>query len=57
MDKLRRQVIENKKKGEGVIIAAGMAECNPENDNFVSDIFERADKEMCEDKKKLKALE
>ena len=57
MDKLRRQVIENKKKGEGVIIAAGMAECNPENDNFVSDIFERADKEMYEDKKKLKALE
>lgn len=57
MDKLRRQVIENKKKGEGVIIAAGMAEYNPENDNFVSDIFERADKEMYEDKKKLKALE
>ena len=57
MDKLRRQVLENKKKGEGVIIAAGMAEYNPENDNFVSDIFERADKEMCEDKKKLKALE
>ena len=57
MDKLRRQVLENKKKGEGVIIAAGMAEYNPENDNFVSDIFERADKEMYEDKKKLKALE
>ena len=57
MDKLRRQVIENKKKGEGVIIAAGMAEYNPENDNFVSDIFERADKEMYEDKKKLKTLE
>lgn len=57
MDKLRRQVLENKKKGEGVIMAAGMAEYNPENDNFVSDIFERADKEMYEDKKKLKALE
>ena len=56
MDNLRRHVLENKKKGEGVIIASGIAEYNPKIDNFVSDIFERADKEMYEDKKKLKAM-
>ncbi|MCR5289753.1 MAG: GGDEF domain-containing protein [Treponema sp.] len=54
MDKLRSQSIENKKAGTGVVLAAGMAEYNPEKDTLVSDIFERADKEMYEDKKKLK---
>ena len=33
-----------------------MSKYNPENDNFVSDIFERADKEMYEDKKKRHSL-
>ncbi len=35
--------------------AAGMSEYNPQSDNFVSDIFERADKEMYEDKQRLKS--
>lgn len=55
MEKLRSQVLENKKANSGVILAAGMSEYNPETDSFVSEIFERADKEMYEDKKKLKA--
>lgn len=55
MDKLRGQVLENKKAGSGVILASGMSEYNPESDRFVSDIFERADKEMYENKQKLKA--
>ena len=54
MDRLRSQVLENKKAGTGVILASGMAEYNPESDSFVSDIFERADKEMYEDKQRLK---
>ena len=54
MDKLRTRVLENKNTGTGVILASGMSEYMPESDNFVSDIFERADKEMYENKKNLK---
>ena len=57
MEKLHSRVLENKKRGVGVILATGMAEYNPESDSLVSEIFERADKEMYEDKKKLKALD
>ena len=46
---------ENKNAGSGVILASGMSEYNLESDRFVSDIFERADKEMYENKQKLKA--
>lgn len=54
MEKLRGQVLENKRMGTGVILASGMSEYRPESDNFVSDIFERADKEMYENKQRLK---
>ncbi len=54
MDKLRGQVLENKKSGEGVVLATGMAAYNPESDSLVSEIFERADKEMYENKQSLK---
>ena len=56
MDKLRSQILENKKMGAGVILASGMSEYKPESDTLVSDIFERADKEMYEDKQRLKAM-
>ena len=56
MDQLRKQVLENTKNGCGVILASGMSEYNGETDRSVSEIFERADKEMYEDKKKLKSL-
>ncbi|MCR5000065.1 MAG: GGDEF domain-containing protein [Lachnospiraceae bacterium] len=55
MDKLRAQVLENKRVGAGVILASGMSEYKPENDSFVSDIFERADRDMYDNKQKLKA--
>ena len=55
MERLHSHVMENKRKGCGVILASGMSEYIPENDSFVTDIFERADKEMYEDKQKLKA--
>ena len=57
INKLRNQILENKKNGSGVTLASGMADYNPETDSFVSEIFERADKEMYEDKKKLKSLD
>ncbi|SCY14251.1 diguanylate cyclase (GGDEF) domain-containing protein [Pseudobutyrivibrio sp. AR14] len=55
MNQLHSQVLENKRIGAGVILAAGMSEYKPETDCFVSDVFERADKEMYEDKQRLKA--
>ncbi|MBO5620218.1 MAG: diguanylate cyclase [Butyrivibrio sp.] len=55
MEKLRSKVLENKKNGDGVVLASGMAEYQPETDSFVSDIFDRADKEMYADKQSLKA--
>lgn len=56
MNKLRSQVLENKKAGNGVILASGMSEYNSESDCLVSDIFSRADKEMYENKKELKSF-
>ncbi len=56
MEKLRNQVLENNKAGNGVVLAAGMSEYDPESDKYVVEIFERADKEMYEDKQRLKAL-
>ena len=55
MEKLRSIVLENKKNGDGAVLASGMAEYQPETDSFVSDIFDRADKEMYADKQSLKA--
>ena len=55
MEKLRNRVRENVKDGEGVIMAAGMSEYRPETDSFVSEVFERADKEMYENKQSLKS--
>ena len=50
-------MLENQKKGEGAVIASGMAEYDPDKDKLVSDVFERADKEMYENKQKLKKME
>jgi len=52
--KLHSQVRENQKKGSGPILAAGVAEYIPETDSLVSEIFDRADREMYEDKQLLK---
>lgn len=50
-------MLENQKKGEGAVIASGMAEYDPDKDSLVSEVFERADKQMYENKQKLKAME
>ncbi len=56
MKRLRDRVIENIRSGSGPVLASGMAEYNPESDSLVSDIFDRADKEMYADKQRLKSL-
>ena len=38
-------------------MASGMAEYLPESDSLVSEIFERADKDMYDDKARLKSIE
>ncbi len=57
MKKLRTQVRENLKSGAGPILASGIADYSSENDSAVSEVFDRADREMYEDKEKLKKEE
>ena len=56
MENLQEQVLDNIKTGKGIILASGMADYDPNIDSLVSDIFDRADKEMYENKQKLKEL-
>ena len=57
MKKLRNRVLDNIKTGARPILATGMAEYIPGRDGLVSDIFDRADKEMYENKESLKEKE
>ena len=54
MKKLRSKILDNVKTGSGPVLASGMSEYIPSSDNLISDVFERADREMYEDKKRLK---
>ncbi|MCR4657705.1 MAG: diguanylate cyclase [Lachnospiraceae bacterium] len=54
MERLYDQVRKNRNTDSGPVLAAGMAEYIPETDNLVSEIFDRADKEMYKDKQDLK---
>ena len=56
MKKLRDQVLDNQKTGQGPILASGMSEFDPESDRSVSEVFDRADKMMYENKQELKAI-
>ena len=55
-DTLHKHVLENIKKREGAIIAAGMATFEEGADIKISDVFNRADSKMYENKKRLKEL-
>ena len=55
MESLQSQIQKNLQTGSGPSIASGMAEFNPVKDTLVSEIFDRADKEMYRNKKTLKA--
>ena len=56
VEKLRNQVLENQRTGTGAILASGISEYNPDEENYVVEIFDRADKAMYENKQSLKAL-
>nr|MCR5399025.1 diguanylate cyclase [Lachnospiraceae bacterium] len=57
MNRLRDRILENLRLGSGPVIASGMAEYAPETDSFMSEIFDRADKEMYENKQLIKEKE
>lgn len=57
MKSLHDQILENLKSGSGPILAAGMSEYEPDTDNLVTEIFDRADRKMYEDKQALKSGE
>ncbi|MCR5590834.1 MAG: diguanylate cyclase [Lachnospiraceae bacterium] len=52
--RLRETVLANLVDGKGPIIATGISEYNPESDHSVSDVFNRADNMMYEDKRRIK---
>ncbi len=56
LEKLQRQVEKNLSNGEGPVVAAGMAVFDKDTDKRFSDVFERADGRMYEEKTRLKEL-
>lgn len=54
--KLRERVEDNQITKAGPVVATGMAAYEPSTDTLVSEIFDRADKAMYENKQKLKAM-
>ena len=56
LDKLYSQVIENMKSPELPVLAFGMSIFDPEKDTRFSEVFERADKIMYEEKQRLKNM-
>ena len=56
-ENLRKEVIANKDAGNKPVIATGISVYDPDNDIKVSDVFERADNMMYQNKKSLKGIE
>ncbi len=54
--KFRNKIIKNIKTPNGVVVATGMSEFDSFNDKKISDVFERADTRMYENKKYLKYI-
>ena len=57
MKSFRAQVLENLKSKKGPVVASGMSEFIPKKDCMVSEVFDRADKEMYRNKQSLKKEE
>ena len=57
IESLRSQVRKNLQEKSGPVVASGLAEYNPQTDIQVSDIFDRADKDMYKNKHELKKEE
>lgn len=56
LERLQSTVRENLVNGEGAVLAAGMAVFDLDTDNKFMDVFERADAQMYEDKRRLKDI-
>ena len=54
IEAMHKKILENLSRGKGPVIAIGMSEYDPEKDSKMSEVFERADASMYEDKKELK---
>jgi len=54
VDDLKKLVLSNRDKHEGPVIAVGLAEYDPSTDTSVTEIFDRADRLMYENKRQLK---
>ncbi len=54
MDKLQKEILENRQRKNGPVIAVGMSEFVPGTDNSEAAVFERADSPMYENKRILK---
>ncbi len=54
--KLKEESIVNKRSRSGPSLACGMAEYDPEKDNRIEDVYERADEQMYTAKKELKSI-
>ena len=54
MEQLHSTVLSNLERHDGPVVASGIAEYKPESDTSVTDIFDRADHLMYEDKRELK---
>ena len=55
IERLKEESLANKRSRSGPTVACGMAVYDPESDDEFSDVFERADKLMYENKKALKS--
>lgn len=53
---IREASMAHRKQGAGVIVAAGIALYDPQADHTVADVFKKADEQMYENKKELKAI-
>lgn len=56
LEYLRSKILDNKEKGNGPVVATGMAVYDPEKDLKASDVFDRADNLMYKNKKELKGI-
>ncbi len=52
---LRKRSLDNLRRGDGPVVAVGCAAFDPVNDDSVSEVFDRADNSMYENKAALKA--
>ena len=57
IEKLHKTVLANRDRHQGPVIAIGMSEFDPASDSNVTEIFDRADQLMYEDKRELKQQE